>query len=509
MAKDNITNKIVVKAARNGIESLIIKSRIKWLTLNFFVSLIILLCIEALQLDGFHFLYIVYSLWTLIVYGILSLSELRYPGLNILSVLFLGAIVSIAYPSFDSAITLYNGHLVLYDYGNNISDFLFHTSVALNVYFSLFFLLITFFTRGHFFVIDTQKLTRRFNLYYTSIVVYILATILRLFPVLELISSILALLASSLPMLVLLLLALHCGYSSNHDKYYKLFVFLICFEIFFTMFFGFYKSHVIRAALMYLLYYYVHCRTIGIKLISIHSVSVAVIFLAFILYIVYPFITIKRIETGFGADTTVTDLADVDNLGILKRVLTFDYPTDMLGDDGNNSALKDRLSSLGPSAFFYKDAYYHGFHTEMISHSIQTMVPRFINPNKPGGSTGAMAVSYVRGGGFDPYVDSAESLGIFASAYFFGGWPASIFMCIINALVIAMLLKTCFSNLDNLFSWLTIFYLFFSFLMCFKESADGGYAKDVLYVIYALIIYVTSKLFIRKKTKNRLPKVTI
>lgn len=499
MNTDITINKGDKNVVINMIKILIINSRIKWLVLNFFVSLIVLLLIEGLKIDVFNPLYLAYSIWVLAVYIILTFSELRYPGLNILSILFVGAIISIAYPSFICAIDLINGNKVIYDDRYDISDFLFHTAAALNVYFSLFFLLITYFTNKKFFVIDTHKLSKRFNLFYMCIVVYVLATILRLFPILELVSSILALLASSLPMLVLLLLALYCGYSPKRDKHYKLFVFLVTFEVFFTMFFGFYKSFVIRAALMYLLYYYVHCRTIGKKLISIQSVFVASLFLVFMLYIVYPFITIKRFETGFGANSIVSELPDVDNLDILRRVLIFDYPSNMLGGDDNSSALNDRLSSVGPSAFFYKDAYYNGFHTDMIRHSMQVMIPRVLYPNKPGGSTGAMAVSYVRSGGFDPYTDSAESLGVFASAYFFGGWPATIFMCLINAIVISLLLKTCFSHLENLFSWLIIFFLFFSFLMCFKESADGGYAKDVLYVIYAIIIFITSKLFIRKK----------
>ena len=484
-----------------AISKRILKTRQQWCLLNLIVSLLLLLFIEVAGIDANNSLFLIYSIWLLLVYGILSLSELRYPGLNMMSILFVGSIMSMAYPSFSYALELLEGKKVYYDDNINISDFLFHTSVALNVFFSLFFLLLTIFTRKKLFIVDIREVARRFNLFWVCIFVYIIALILRFVPFLELISSILAMLANSLPMLVLLLLSLYCGFHPVHDKYYKLFVVLVAVEVLYSMFFGFYKGVIVRAAIMYLLYYYIHCRTLGKSLISGYSVLLAAGFIIFLLYIVYPFITLRRIETGFGANTLVTELPKVDNLDILRRVLTFDYPKNMLSDDGDNAALQDRLSSIAPSAFFYRNAYRNGYHTEMIEQSIQAMVPRFISPNKRDGSPGAMAVSYVRDGSFDPEYNSAESVGLFASAYFWGGWPAALLMCFISAVVVSLLLRACFSNLQNLFSWLIIFYLIFNMLTCFKETADGGYSMSIMYIIYAIIIYVTSFIFkTRKKT---------
>lgn len=486
------------------IEKRIVRTRCRLCIMNLATSLALLLIIEGFGGDTQNSLFLVFGLWQLLLYGWLSLSELRSNGLNIMAILFVGAIMSMAYPSVSYAQLLLDGKKIYYGDYHDISDFVFHTSVALNVYFSLLYLFITFFTKKKLFIIDIGIVARRFNLFYVCIGVYIVAFILRLVPFLELFSSMLASMAGSLPMLVLLLLALYCGFNPIHDRYYRLFILLIGIEVFYTMFFGFYKGAVVRAAIMYLLYYYVHCRTIGKKLISVQSFALAAGFMIFLLYIVYPFITIRRVETGFGANSIITELPRVDNLDILKRVLTFDYSSNMISDDGNSSALNDRLSTVGPSTFFYRDAYRNGFHTELIRHSLQVMIPRFLNPNKQPGSAGAMAVSYTRYGYFDPECDTAESVGLFASAYFWGGWLAAILMCIFTALSVSILLNVCFSNLQNLLSWLVIFYLIFSFLMSFKETADGGYSQNIMFLVYATMIYLTSKLFDKRRNKSKI-----
>ena len=46
--------------------------------------------------------------------------------------------------------------------------------------------------------------------------------------------------------------------------------------------------------------------------------------------------------------------------------------------------------------------------------------------------------------------------------------------------------------------------IIFSFISCFKESQDGGYSEDVLFLVYALIVYVTSLIFYRKKKEAKL-----
>lgn len=475
----------------------IISSRKKWMILNLFFSTILLLLIEGFDFDKSNFLFLLYALWQLCLFGWMLFSELRYPGLNILSVLFVGTLVGIALPSFTYSTSLLNGEKINYGEVNDVTDFLFHTAVAMNIYFSLFILLLTFFTKGRLFIVDINQIAKKFNLFYLSIGVYFIALVLRLIPFLELISSNLASLAGSLPMLVLFLLASYCGFSAKHDKYYKLFVIILVLEILYAMLFGYYKGTVVQAAAMYIVYYYLYSRTINKPIINGRIILIALVFLFFLLYIVYPFISLRRSESGFSAMADVTELNKVDNLDILRRVITLDY--EILGDSDTESALADRLSSLADNAFFYKDAYNNGFHQDMILFSIRTMIPRFIMPEKPEGSIGIMATNYIRYGSLDPIGDSASSIGLFGSAYFWGGWPAALFMCIINAFVFSLLLSTCFSNLYNVFSWLFIFLIIFSMLLCFKETADGGYSQNIHFLIDVAIVYITSLIFYRKR----------
>lgn len=484
----------------------IIKSRKKWLLIHFFVSLFLLLLIEVAQIDAYNELFIIYALWQVMVYGWLLFSELRYPGLNVLSVLFVGTLLGFAIPSFTASIDLINGEKIYYGEVNEITDFVFHTSTAINIYFCSFILLITFFTKGKFFIIDINQVAKRFNLFYLAIGLYFIALVLRLIPFLELFSSTLANLAGNLPMLVLFILAVYCGYNSRHDKYYYLFLLLLIVEIIYAMLFGYYKGTVARAAAMYIVYYYLYSRTLNKPVINGRMIMIGMLFLVFLLYIVYPFITLRRSESGFTAMTNINDLREVNNFDIFRRVITLDY--EIMNDD-TESALSERMSSLSHNAFFYRDAYYKGYHKDMIVHSMRVMIPRFLSPKKPEGSAGIMATNYVCCGVLDPIGDAATSIGPFGGAYFWGGWPAVILMCVVNSLVFSLILIVCFSNMHNLFSWIFIFLLLFTMLMCFKESTDGGYSRDIYFLIYTAIIYLTTKLFYRKrpmaKKKKKIP----
>lgn len=478
----------------------IIKARKKWMRLNLLLSTLLLLLIEGFGIDSIPELYLVYSIWQLFVFGYLVFSELRYPGLNILVIFFFGALMTVVYPSFEYAVSMINGEEIYLDFDyNKISDFVFRTSVSMNIYYSMFILLLTKFVRERLFIIDIQYVAKRFNLFLISIIIYLITIVLRIVPFLELISATLAQLAGNLPMLVLLLLAVYCGSRAQQDKYYKLFVTLLIVEIFYSMFFGYYKAGVARPAAMYIVYYYLNCRTLGNKILTTRSVVYVSLYLVFVLYIVYPFMGIKRAEANFTAHNDKTALLKVDNIDILKRVLTGDYQKKEEDDDETGNAFTDRMSSVSANAFFYKDAYSHGFHSDMIIFSIKQMIPGIVWKNKPSGKPGMMAKNYIAMKSLDRDAVSSAYVGLFASSYFWGGWFAVILMCFINAWILGLLLSVCFSNLDNLFSWLVIFIVVFLLLRCFEEMTDGGYSQCVLFLVYAGIIKVTSFLFRKKK----------
>ena len=481
-----------------SISSKILNSRKTWLYLNLAVSLVLFLFIESFHIDEYNEVYLVYSFWQILVYGWLFFSELRYPGLNVIAVFFVGALMTVAIPSYSYATDMMNGDRAYCDVDyNEITHFVFRTATAMNIYYSLFMLLFTKFSRDKMFIIDIRSVAKRFNLFSLSIIVYLIASVLRVVPFLELISSTLAHLATSLPMLVLLLLAMYCGFSSRHDKYYTLFVTLIITEIIYNMFFGYYKGTIVRTAAMYVIYYYLYCRNNNIKLISFKTVGVAVMFMAFVLYIVYPFITIKRIESNYTASNDKTIITDVDNVDIMRRVLIGDYK--IFDDNGTGNAIADRMSAISSNAFFYQDAYLHGHHSEMLTMSFKKMIPGFLWSGKPTGSSGMMAKNYIVYRSLDKDADSSAYVGLFASSYFYGGWLWVIIMCIINAWFVAFVMKTCFLHLGNLFSWIVLFFMIFSFMRCFEEMSDGGFSDNVMYLVYSLIIYFTSAFTVRKR----------
>lgn len=478
----------------------VISSRKRWMFLNLLLSLSLLLTLQLLNYDRWGWAYLIYAFWQFLVYGKLLYSELKTTGLNLLSLFFMGAIMTVALPSYSYAVGLIEGSKFYCLDAYEITDFVFRTAAAMNVYYSLFILLLTRFSNNRLFIVDIDYVAKKYNLFLIVIVLYVISFIFRIFPLLAIISSTLDQLAGSLPLLVVFVLAIYCGLSEKKDKYFWLFLVILFSEIACSFIFGMYKGTIIIYAFMYILYYYLHNRTVGRRIINTKSVFLGVFFLVFIIYIVYPFIIIKRNESGFGLNKDDSEIKEVDNVDIFMRVITFDYDMESIGgsDGGLGDAFIGRLSAVYANAFFYQDAYKNEFHSEMLKMSIKKMIPHIIWPDKPEGSDGNMTYSYMIGKEFNPLDVSANFIGLFAGAYFWGGWPGALLMCVINAWVLALLLKTCFSNLNNLFSWIILTMILVPMMRCFEESCDGGIRVDVSYLIYIIIIKITSPYFIKK-----------
>lgn len=468
----------------------IINIRKRWMFLNLLCSLLLLFNIELFHIDRWNWLYLIYAFWQFVVYGMLLYSELKSPGLSLLSLFFMGALMTVALPSYSYAVGLLAEKrfycLDVYE----ITDFVFRASVAINFYYSLFILLLTRFSNDQLFIVDITQVAKRYNLFYLALALYLIAFAFRFIPFLGMISSSLVQFASSLPLLVVFLLAVYCGLSPVRDKYFWLFLFVLIIEIAYNFISGMYKGNIFINAAMFVLYYYLHTRTMGQKLINITTVLLCTLALIFIVYIVYPFIVIKRSESGFQLNSDETEMKEVDNMDIMVRVLTLDYDFESIGggDDDAGSAFTGRMSAVYANAFFYQDAYENGFHHDIIKMSLQLLVPRILMPDKPEGSDGNMTYSYMMGREFNPLATSSNYTGLFAGAYFWGGWIGALVMCVINAWVLALLLRTCFSDLNNLFAWIIITMILIPMMRCFEESSDGGVRTDVFYLIYAALV---------------------
>lgn len=468
----------------------IINTRKRWMFLNLLLSLFLLLNMELFNIDRWNGLYLAYAIWQFVVYGMLLSSELKSPGLNILSLFFMGALTTVALPSYSYAVGLLAQKRFYCLDTYEITDFVFRTSVAMNIYYSLFILLFTRFSNDRLFIVDITQVAKRYNLFYLALFLYLIAFAFKFIPFLGMISSSLVQFASTLPLLVVFLLAVYCGLSPARDKYYWLFLVILVLEIANAFVSGMYKGSIFINAAMYVLYYYLHTRTMGKKIINTSTVAFGVLFIIFVVYIVYPFISIKRSESGFQLNTDDSEMKEVDNKEIMIRVLTLDYDFEELGtgEEDAGSAFTGRMSAVYANAFFYEDAYKNGFHDDMIKMSLQLLIPRVIMPDKPEGADGNMTYSYMIGKEFDPLAPSSNFTGIFAGSYFWGGWIGVLVMCVINAWVLALLLRTCFSDLNNLFAWIIITMILIPMMRCFEESCDGGVRSDVFYLIYAILV---------------------
>jgi len=488
----------------------IVNNRKRWALLNLVLSLFLLLNIELFHLDRWDWFYLAYAFWQFLVYGKLLVSELKSPGLSMLSMYFMGALLTVALPSYSYAVGLLGDKRFYCLDTYEITDFVFHTSAAMNIYYSLFILLLTWFSNNRLFIVDIHQVAKKYNLFFLAIIMYLIAFVFRAIPFLGMISSSLEQFASSLPLLVIFLLAIYCGLAPRKDKYYWLFMVILILEIANAFINGMYKGGIILNAAMYVLYYYLHTRTMGKKLINNSTIAFGIIFLVFILYIVYPFIVIKRIESGFQLNGDGSETKEVDNMDIFIRVLTLDYEFDELGTGGDDAgdAFTGRMSAVYANAFFYEDAYRNGHHSEILKMSMSKTMPRFLWPEKPEGDDGNMTYDYMMSKEFNPLATSSNFIGIFAGAYFWGGWPAALLMCVFNAWVLALLLKTCFSDLENIFAWLIITMLLMPMMRCFEESCDGGLRNDIFYLIYAALVKGVSILIVWKNRIRFERKVT-
>lgn len=483
----------------------IIITRKRWMFLNLLLSLLILLCIHLFNLDSCGWIYLAFSFWQFLVYGKLLYSELQTSGLNMLTLFFMGALMTVALPSYSYAVGLLSGERFYCLDTYEITDFVFRTSAAMNIYYSFFILLLTRFSNNSLFIVDIEYIAKKYNLFFIVIFLYFVALVFRVIPFLGMISSTLDQFAGSLPLLVVFILAIYCGLTPIRNRYYWLFLVILFLEIASAFISGMYKGTIIIFATMYILYYYLHMRTLGKKIINTSTIFLCVFFLVFILYIVYPFIMIKRNESGFNLDTSDTEMKEVSNVDILVRVLSLDYDfSEISGGDDKSSAFTGRMSAVYSNAFFYQDAYTNGHHNDMLVMSFQKVVPGFLWPNKPEGSDGNMTYSYMKGKEFNPLDISSNYIGSFGGAYFWGGWIGAMFMCVINAWVISLLLKTCFSNLNNLFAWIVLTMILIPMMRCFEESSDGGVRDCVVFCVYAFIIKITSLLFVRENLEDTL-----
>jgi hypothetical protein len=203
----------------------------------------------------------------------------------------------------------------------------------------------------------------------------------------------------------------------------------------------------------------------------------------------------KRVEANFQAQTNRA-METYSNKDIIEDVIKGEVQMD------DNSNTMDRLDVVSPNSFFYGDIDKNKqHHWDLVEANMKLMIPRFLNPDKEDNNTGLKAYSYALTGSFNNYsfYNCYIFVGLFASAFFAGGWIFAVFMAIVNGIIFAKYSDYIIKNISNLFALLFFFLLTMNVLLAFEEVHDGGIMRDIGYIINAIIVFCTN--FFLKKSK--------
>ena len=473
----------------------IVKFRNKVCGINLFISLIFYLVV-TLGLERQWQLMLAYGVWSVCIYSILLFSELRFRGLGLFALFFVGAIVRHAMPIIDHSSSAIDGSKFsfFYDY----TSYIFPTAIAMEIYYMLFVLGLTHFSRDKMMSIDMSLLLKIRHFNTIILFAYIVGIIYSLFPYWFDSLGWLRMIFSSLCQIVLVALAFYCSYYDR--KYSKLLFYIFIFiNLFIAIFLGFYKGAIVMPLIIYALYYVLHKRVRGERLITIKSIIILILTLSFILFFVYPFMNAKRYAAGWNPTDGVTN--KYSNTEIIQNVL-FNSNNEIRESSGEQ--LSSRLNSLDCNAYFYMFPNEHGHRQDVLFACFRQFWPKWLGRDTENDimlKPGYMLKSYFELGHVvrTPTLSSANA-GRLGSAYFWGGWPAALFMCMFNAFLISFLFDKSKKNIKNVFALLIFLSIIMGSIDCFEEGThSGGFSTAISWLIQYALLYVTSKMNFGKK----------
>lgn len=473
--------------------SKIVSFRYRLCFIHLFLSTVLYSLIIIFDLREQYSMMTTYGVYSAVVFAILLISELRQNGIGLLAIYLAFSYLRLILPTIQ--MSLYATEGIKFSYQHDYTDYIFPCSVAMNMYYMLFIIGLTYFAKEKSLSLNLEKIfvIRHISIYITilfliGLVAQILSDILLIFG-----NNFFSLL-SALSSLAIMLLAFNCAYSEKRSLK-RLFVFFIVVEEIYAIFFGFYKGNVVFPLCFYLLYYYLHCRNKGKKLLNSSFVVSVLLTMLFIFYFVYPFMTIKRDEAQW--DPTIGVVNDnYSTIDIIQRVLN--------GEEGNyvkegnygkgskSEAISDRQNALTTNTYFYMSAIKNGYQQRIINNIFIYFVPKWLGgeginvTNAPG----SLATSYLRDGNFsfseDEYA-TFSNIGMFGSGYFYGGWIATLLLCMFNAWLIASLLNYSLNNTRNVFALIIFTQIVSSAISCYEEVADGGLYRAKTWLLYYIL----------------------
>lgn len=464
------------------------------------ISVITMMLVSVLNLEQNYLLMLCYSINSAAVFLYLIKYEIQnYVGLNLNLILLVGYFTRLVYPEVSMSIGCLNGEIYSFVRPFNVvNDYLFPTIIGMNIFYSVFYLILSKRTsniiiddyiESYFFKYNIAKLS--FLFFCLGIVYEVLSWILPYGLIPSSIASVLGKM-SDLALLLQLLNTIYNYSKSNH----RLFLFYVIYSVIFAIFFGFFKSGLIRPIVLYCLYYFLHCKRIGKSIINKKFIALIVFGCVFTTTFVYPFMSTKRRVAGYNVSLET-------NVGATKKYSTWKIIEDVFNgkatsvESKGNPAL-DRMNAITTNAFFYKavakeDGHYD--HT-ILRNNLIMLIPRFLYPEKGINSAGLLAFSYASTGTYNNYKSANCNVfvGQFAGAYLNGGWFLVCILMFLSPFVISQFYICLLNHITNIVAVIFLAQLLMASIFAFEEVHDGGIQRCLQYLIYMLFVVITSRI---------------
>lgn len=469
------------------------------IVLNLFVSVMLILIEQVTAISDYFTFMLVYSIFSLCIYMYMIFLEIRYyEGLTIRFLFLVGALLRLSVPSIEKSVAMLTEDVSQLQFmRNDITTYVFPTLLWMNIYYMVFLYVFTYFSKGYTLERFLLPVLRKYRVNIISIVFYIIGYGYNLYSLtipVGFLPSIIQNLLTNLVNVGLLMIVVDTAYNYSRSKYI-LMLFEIIGLVYYGIFYSFYKSVIVLPLLLFVMYYFMRSFQQGTKVIKVKFVLITVFISAFFIFFIYPFMSTKRVEADFQVQTN-TAMASYSNEEIIEDIIKGNIQAD------ENSSTMDRLDALSPNSFFYGDVDKHKqHHWDLVEANLKLMMPRFLYPDKENNNTGLRAYSYALTGSFNNYsfYNCFIFVGLFASAFFAGGWMFAIFMAIVNGFFLARYSDYMIKNISNILALVFFFSIATTVLISFEEVHDGGIMRDISYIINAVIVFYTN--FFLKKSK--------
>ena len=470
---------------------------------NILFSFITLALIWVFDLKEEYGLMLIYSLNSAVVFAMLFREEVvNYKGLSPNLLLLVGYTLRLVYPSLEMSIGAMQGETYdfLFSY-NDVTDHIFPTAVWMNIYYMVFYYAFNQFAKGITLDGYIKPYLDRYHFTTIAILLFIPGLcydIAASYIPDYFIPSLVKTVFGGLSKLALLIQVFNTALKYTPRKH-RILVIMVITEMVRATFFGFYKAPIMMPFVFYMLFVFLHSKNQGKPIMTPRILFLGAAFFAMITFFVYPFMQIKRVESGFSNAVGETGIAtrQYSNIQIAKDVLT-----GKTVDETEDLSTSGRFNAIPANAFFYKECATKGLRSLALAKSnVELLVPKFLNPNKHGAIAGQMTFSYAETGSFSNYDTAVSSnfVGQFASAYIIGGGIIAILFAFFNGFMMITYFNYLTKNLTNFFALILIVGQLFSTLEGFEEIHDGGVLRTGLALVYMLIIFITNPIFNKRK----------